>query len=107
MDLLYRIVHKPHLQNLCKPPFIHLWEAHSFPRYCVLASSHINMLCCVALITILVFVIPGGRIFGLANMISVTCLLQVLSSCVTWKKSLELGSPGSKLASPLAGSVDK
>ena len=43
---------------------------------------------------------------GLANMISITYLLQVLSSCVTWKKALELGSPGSRLAFPLAGSVD-
>lgn len=63
MDLLYRIVRKPHLQNLCKPLFIRLWDAHSFPQYCVLASSHINMLCCVALITTLVICHSWGTDF--------------------------------------------
>ena len=101
-SLPHHIVH-----DLCKPQFIHLCT-HSFPECCVLASSHIHtgewLVHC-----------PHKHIcichsrwidLGLANMISVTNLLQVLSSCVTWKKALELGSPGSSLTSLLAGSVD-
>lgn len=77
------------VQEPCLPQqllLIHLWEAHSFPQHCVLESPHIQMICHVALMTTLVLVIPGGKIFSLADMISVTICPQVLSSCVTWKK---------------------
>lgn len=56
--------------NLC----LFIWEAHSFPQNCLLALSHIQMLCRIAFITMLVLVILGGQIFGLANMISVSYL---------------------------------
>ena len=101
-SLPHRIAH-----DHCEPQFVHLC-ARSFPEYCVLASSHIHtgewlVHCphkhiCVCH--------SWWRDLDLANMISVTYLLQVLSSCVTWKKALELGSPGSRLVSLLAGSVD-
>lgn len=56
--------------NLC----LFIWEARSFPQYCVLTSSHIQMLCHIVFITVLVLVILGGQIFGLTNMISVSYL---------------------------------